>query len=171
MISEIEGVPPFVENPKSVKKVKDKYEIPTKCHYCNGIVEAISNDQIYNGKAYGHWPFAYRCKDCHASVGMHPNTYIPLGSLADRETKEYRKRAKEVFIQLYKMKLISRGEAYERLAKKLGIDKSKCHFGHFDVETAKKCVKLSKEIMEDVCKEKEKDRSDKWIKENKDHFL
>jgi hypothetical protein len=41
---------------------------------------------------------------------------------------------------------MSRGQAYQRLADKLGIDKSECHFGWFDTETCFRAREASFQI-------------------------
>ena len=70
----------------TAEKVKDPTPVPTECRYCNGPVELVENSEIYR-RNYGKWPYAYLCRSCDAYVGLHPNTLIPLGSLANRELR------------------------------------------------------------------------------------
>lgn len=111
---------------------------PTVCPHCAGTVEIVGNAEIYGGKAYGQWPWAYLCRGCGAYVGMHPFTAIPLGTLATEEIRKARKEAKSPFEVLYTSGRVSRTMAYRLLAKKLGIPVEQCHFGWFD---AAQCAK------------------------------
>ena len=91
----------------------------------------ISNAEIY-GREYGAWPFAYRCSTCGAYIGLHPDTDLPLGIMADRATTKARKAAKGEFGPGRRALRRQAGEAYAWLARALGIAPSICHFGMFD---------------------------------------
>jgi|SRR5438128_3340294 len=116
---------------RSLRRVKDPLPIPTECPCCGGPVKLINNSEIYNGREYGDWPYAYYCKLCDAYVGLHPGTDIPLGTLASKVLREARKSSKTSFTKLYKTYKWGREEAYHWLAEKLGIPKKECHFGWF----------------------------------------
>lgn len=122
-------------------RVLNPLPVPTECPYCQGEVKAVRNEEIY-GRAFGPWPYSYLCVGCRAYVGMHPQTNIPLGTLADAATRNARKIAKERF-QSYLIGrcCMSRNEAYEWLARKLGIAVSACHFGWFNIEACRNVVK------------------------------
>ena len=140
------------DNPsrRATKRVKNPIAIPHKCCYCGGAVEWKNNSIIYNGVSYGSWPFIYHCGDCGSSVGLHPHTNIPLGTLANDELKRARKHAKEFFEPLWRGTLnvgFSRTEAYSKLASKMGISEAACHFGIFDLEQANK----ARDICADLC--------------------
>jgi DNA-directed RNA polymerase subunit RPC12/RpoP len=109
---------------------------PTVCPYCGAPVTVKSHIQTY-GKTYGDWPWLYACTQCDASVGMHPKTNIPLGTLADKTLRQVRTACKQPFELLWKDRCFSRTEAYQKLAEHLGIDSDKCHFGMFDAYTCK----------------------------------
>ena len=124
-------------NPSKTATARDKDPLPapTTCNCCGSPdVEIVNNSAIYNGRSYGDWPWAYYCVACDAYVGLHPFTAIPLGTLADQPTREARKKAKPYFEYLFKTKMLSRTEAYARLAQELGLSVSECHFGLFTVE-------------------------------------
>lgn len=116
---------------RALSRVTDGMQPPTQCRYCGGPVELVSNDAIY-GRLYGDWPYAYRCAPCDAHVGLHPNTDLPLGILADRALRTAKTEAKQVWQRLSRLKGWKRGEAYRWLAGAMEIPKSECHFGHFD---------------------------------------
>lgn len=129
------------ESPSAVKKVKDPLPKITVCYHCSGKVILTSNSFIY-GKEYGPWPYCYACTVCDAYVGVHMNTHIPLGTLANREIREARKINKQKFIDMYKKKRMNKNQAYTWLAKQLQIPKSKCHWGWFGVEMCNKAGQI-----------------------------
>lgn len=65
----------------------------TRCHLCGGKVELVENKVMY-GFNRG-WPWIWLCQTpgCRAYVGCHANTHRPLGTLADRRTREARQAA------------------------------------------------------------------------------
>ena len=138
---------PWNPSRTAIAKVKDKLPVPEKCPHCGNEVEIIENSAIY-GRSYGDWPWSYHCSYCDAYVGMHPFTNLPLGTLATRELRELRKQVKKVFNpiweNIWEEKHMSRSLAYSWLADKLGIPKSKCHVGWFDVETCKRAIEVCK---------------------------
>lgn len=128
---------PFVSR-RALRRVKDFKPAPTECPYCKlGEVALVSNSEIY-GREYGDWPYAYLCHCCHAYVGVHPGTDIPLGTLADKPLREARKVAKAKFISLQRAKGWGRTRAYQWLADAMGLPKSETHFGWFNEESCAK---------------------------------
>lgn len=118
---------------RALARVKDRIEIPTACPHCGECVELVSNAEIYHGREYGKWPYAYLCSGCWAYIGLHPDTDLPLGTLAHRNTRDARKAAKRLFGLLTKFKFKEdRSSAYTWLAEQMGIDFRACHFGFFD---------------------------------------
>lgn len=124
---------------KALKRVKNPLPAPTNCRYCGGHVELINNSRIY-GREYGEWPFAYRCEDCNAYVGLHPSTDIPLGTLATAQLRKDRNTSKDLFHKVKEARGFSRSLAYEWLAGKMGIPVAQCHFGWFDQDECAKAV-------------------------------
>ncbi len=118
---------------RALRRVKNPVPVPTRCPYCAGSVELASNAAVY-GREYGAWPYLYLCRPCDAYVGLHPDTDIPLGTLADRELREARKASKALFFDALEQHGIDRTEAYRRLAEAMGIPVGECHFGWFTLE-------------------------------------
>lgn len=118
---------------RALRRVKDWMPAPACCPYCDGEVRLVSNDAIY-GRTYGDWPYVYLCKPCDAYVGLHPSTDLPLGTLANRELREARKRSKSLWQVISALKGRSRNDAYSWLADKMGIARQDCHFGHFNLD-------------------------------------
>lgn len=136
---------PWNPDPKSVARVKNPLPAPKFCPHCEDEVGIQHHSDVY-GSAFGDWPWLYVCSSCEARVGMHPNTNIPLGTLADEETREARKHCKEPFEALYKTGKMSREQAYQSLAGKLGIPKEECHFGWFDAEMCERAAQAAREV-------------------------
>lgn len=128
------GKTPFNSSRTATARAKNVLPIPSECNLCGGPVEVVTHEEIY-GRLYGDWPFAYRCEHCDSYVGMHPFTNIPLGTLADAEIREARKKCKPAFEKLWKNSaMFTRSEAYAYLAKQMNIPVEHCHFGWFDIE-------------------------------------
>lgn len=123
----------------AVAKVRDRVPVPDVCPHCGGTVALVNNSVIYGGQAYGRWPWAYLCSGCNAYVGTHPETDLPLGTLATKPIREARKRAKEQFNSFWQGKM-SRSKAYSRLAGAMGIPPEKCHFAWFDIAQCEAAV-------------------------------
>ena len=132
---------PLNPSRRATQRVKDPLPIPTLCPYCGARVELKTHLEVY-GAEYGEWPFMYACGGCKARVGLHPFTAIPLGTLADQETREARKRCKPAFTRLTEKREWSRHQAYAWLAEQLGIPLAGCHWGMFDVATCERAQHL-----------------------------
>lgn len=121
---------------RALGRVKDWMPPPERCPYCDGRVRLVENSEIYRGRSYGDWPYAYLCKPCDAFVGLHPDTDLPLGTMANGQLREARKLAKSLWIDMTKAAGLSRAQAYAWLAERMNMPKADCHFGHFDLKRA-----------------------------------
>ena len=121
--------------------------IPKKCNICGGVVIKTNNCAVY-GRNIGKWPFIYLCNNCGAYVGLHTTTDIPLGTLADERTRDARTTYKPFFNSIWQKGFMTRTEAYKELAHYLGISKSECHWGLFDVDRCKKAHEFYLKVME-----------------------
>lgn len=119
---------------RALKRVTNPLPAPTTCRYCDGDVRLVSNSEIYRGRSYGEWPYAYLCDHCRAYVGLHPQTDVPLGTLADDALRKARNTSKSEFHELKEKRGYSRNEAYAWLAKEMGIPVDNCHFGWFELQ-------------------------------------
>ena len=124
------------------KEQIDIIPIPKKCRYCGNNVVLTSNAEIY-GKEYGNGK-CYLCRNCKAFVGVHTGTEIPLGTLANNELREERKKAHYKFDKLWKKptRIMTRCNAYKWLAKEMGIDIKNTHIALFEIEQCKKVIEL-----------------------------
>lgn len=108
-------------------------EVEVICPYCSQPAKWVDNAEIY-GRRYGTSYMMYYCKPCDAYVGCHQNTRQPLGVLANKELREWRKKAHAVFDPLWKTKKMNRQDAYHLLYEKTG---KWIHMGESDIETCK----------------------------------
>lgn len=144
---------PWNPSRKATKRVKDPLPAPEACPHCFIMetgeayphISIVNNEEIY-GHSYGEWPWAYQCQQCEAYVGLHPFTNIPLGTLADGPTRKARKESKKLFNALHENGRLTRSEAYQRLADKMDIPVSECHFGWFDTEQCKQAAECTRQL-------------------------
>ena len=131
-------------------RIRDHVAPITKCPDCSGEVKIVNNSEIY-GREYGNHPWVYLCSGCRSYVGIHSGTVVPLGTLADRETREARKSAKNIFFlwvneENHRSRL---SECYQKLAKEMNIPESKCHFGMFNSEQCNQAQSIILELLKD----------------------
>ncbi|MCT8345123.1 DUF3268 family zinc-finger domain-containing protein [Photorhabdus kleinii] len=136
---------PWNPSRKAILKVKNPLPPPEICNYCGSQVKIVNHKEIYGGKSFGNWPWSYLCSCCGAYVGMHPFTNIPLGTLADKATRNARLSSKRYFEEIWQSGKLSRTDAYKWLAKRLGINKCECHFGWFDIDTCYRAKEICKQ--------------------------
>lgn len=112
--------------------------IKVKCPYCGKKAKYCENKEIY-GKNYGKSYMCYFCEPCNAYIGCHNNTRQPLGTLANRELRQWRIKAHNHIDPIWKSGKLSRGQVYARLKYNFG---RQIHIGESDLETCKKIVTL-----------------------------
>ncbi|MCY7484311.1 zinc-finger-containing protein [Paenibacillus alvei] len=108
------------------------------CPYCNGQTEFVDSVRVY-GKSYG---MIYLCSPCDAYVGVHRGTDKPLGRLANKQLREYKKAAHAAFDPLWKSGEFYRQQAYAWLSKQMGLPRYQTHIGMFDVEQCKRVIEI-----------------------------
>lgn len=134
---------------KALKRVKSPLPTPEECRYCWSAVALVNHGEIY-GREYGDWPYAYLCRSCGAYVGVHPNTDIPLGTLANEALRLARNTHKSDFIELQKAAFWSRHEAYQFLADALGIELVRCHWGWFEIDQCEQAGQVCREKLKEL---------------------
>lgn len=108
------------------------------CPYCGNEARYGPNEEWY-GKRYGKSYMCYYCKPCDAYVGTHQNTPRPLGTMANKELRQYRMKVHEKIDPLWKNGEWRRGQLYSFISKKLGYE---YHTGESDIETCKKILTM-----------------------------
>ena len=108
------------------------------CPYCKKEATWGENKAIY-GKNYGKSYMCYYCLDCSAYVGCHNNTQHALGTMANKELREWRKMAHSAIDPLWKdpYGTMERDEVYTLLRHKFG---KPIHIGQSDVNQCKKII-------------------------------
>ena len=112
------------------------------CPICNKPAPWVENKEIY-GRNYGKSYMCYYCKDCDTYVGCHNNTKTPLGTMATRELREYRKKVHAKIDPLWKTGKCSRGHLYSFITKMLG---HQYHTGESNIETCKTILEMEIEL-------------------------
>ncbi len=136
--------------PVATKKILDPLPIPVWCNCCMNRTVVLRNNSFVYGREFGSWPWIYLCEHCGSHVSLHSFTALPKGSLADKPTREARKRCKNLFIPIHNRRMMSRTQAYKKLAEKLGLKRSDCHFALFDVDMCEKAAIAALEIINEV---------------------
>jgi hypothetical protein len=142
---------PWNPSQKAIKRVKNPLPVPTECPYCKGKVGIAHHEYIYSGKSFGDWPWVYACddfEDCRSYVGIHPFTDIPLGTIADYETRQARKECKASFMNYCALTPKSRSGAYAALAAEMEIDEAECHFGWFSAEQCREAQSAALRLLD-----------------------
>lgn len=114
---------------------------PTDCHYCASTVVLIEARKLFLMDAEPS-PLVYFCTGCGARIGVHAGTKIPLGMIADAETRKARIEAHAAFDELWMSGKVGRFKGYAWLAHKLGIEHAICHIGWMDAELCKQVVEI-----------------------------
>jgi hypothetical protein len=92
--------------------------------------------EVYHGTSYG---MIWICRPCSAYVGVHKGTENALGTLADAETRKWRRKAHEAFDPLWQSGRMTRREAYQRLRV---LSDMSAHDAHISRMTAAQCMGL-----------------------------
>ena len=132
----------------------------TTCDYCANPAELVTGDAIYPHRPDLSGKWFWRCEPCGAYVGTHQNSkeHQPLGRLANAELRAAKVRAHAAFDPLWTQAMDSRNwsktkarhAAYRWLADQLGIHRTDCHIGMFDVALCKRTVEACKTCPERV---------------------
>ena len=116
-------------------------EHEVKC-YCGSIMHLSFTNKFKGGSwFYGcdRWPA------CDGVIGCHQSNGIPLGFVADKETKSWRIKAHEVFDALWKGEnaKMNRHQAYAWISHQLGFE---VHMGDATIETCQKVIKCVEQL-------------------------
>jgi hypothetical protein len=123
------------------------------CPYCKQPSKLVDSKVVY-GKSYG---MIYLCQPCQAWVGVHKierrrkfdEGPKALGRLANAELREAKKEAHKYFDMIWKLKIMTRKEAYDWLSNILSVPRQFTHIGMFSIKTCKDVVYFSKQLMND----------------------
>lgn len=119
-----------------------EFAVSVICDYCGEPAEQVTGADIYPHRPDLSHKVFYQCKPCGARVGCHPGGDMPLGRLANAELRRAKNAAHNSFDPLWKSCRMTRSDAYEWLARELGIAKRDCHIGMFDVAMCRRVVEV-----------------------------
>lgn len=112
------------------------------CPKCNEPAPWVENKEKY-GRNYGKSYMCYFCKPCGTYVGCHNNTREPLGTLADKETQQWRIKTHAVLDPLWKKQGYKRGNVYYKLDDYFG---ESIHIGESNIERCKEIMRAVEKI-------------------------
>ena len=121
-----------------VKKENNRVE---KCPYCGSSVELKDSSIVYK-RSYGLIYICSRYPECDAYVGCHGDTDVPLGTMANLELRELRKRAHNLFDKKWKSGRLTRKAAYRRLQVMMGLGKKDAHIAKFNIDQCRKVIEI-----------------------------
>ena len=130
-----------------MKKKRAQNTAP-RCPYCSSYSVLRSADGIYrcndkNTRLY----VCCRYPACDSYVRVHPGTKIPVGTMANRELRALRNEAHRNFDQLYKLRLMSKEDAYQWLASILSAPLGLAHIGYLGEYYCKQVIKESQKVL------------------------
>ena len=114
-----------------------------ECSYGHGRARLVDATVVY-GPSGLKYPPRYLCDTCQAHVGTHAGTRPPepLGTLANAEVRELRKRCHAAFdihwVEPRNGRRKRRARAYTLLAQVMGIHPDDCHIGSWQEEEYRK---------------------------------
>lgn len=114
------------------------------CPYCESDSKLVTGLSIYPHRSDLAELSFYQCAPCEAYVGCHKGTTNALGRLANAELRQWKSIAHRVFDPIWRTGLIKRKEAYQALAREMGIEAKHCHIGMFDVDQCKAVYAICK---------------------------
>ena len=112
-----------------------------KCPYDNATVELKDSKMIY-GRSYGNVFICSNFPKCNSYVGVHKKNNEPLGTLANAELRELRKKAHKLFDPIWKGQKMTRYNAYKKLSNAMGTNVKDTHIGMLREEECKLAISL-----------------------------
>lgn len=120
--------------------------IPQVCPFCSSSVSLVDSAKVYR-RSYGFIYLCDRYPYCDARVGCHPGSDKPLGTLADRELRQWRSLAHRHFDPLWKSRIFtSRNAAYKWLAKAMKLPPALTHVAMFDIRQCQKAIAVVRQF-------------------------
>lgn len=108
------------------------------CPYCKSETRVTTETEIYGKEYKGRKVICcVNFPKCDSYVGTHDDE-TPLGKLADKELRKWKRKAHENFDKLWQDNLMTRSEAYKEMSKAMEIPQEYTHIGMFSVSTCKK---------------------------------
>lgn len=112
-----------------------------RCPYCGGHA-ILSDSSVIYGKSYGMVYICQHYPKCDSYVGVHKGTTIPLGRMANKELREWKKKAHACFDPMWKMHGLQRKRAYAIMRDLMEMTADQAHIAKFDVAECKRLILL-----------------------------
>ncbi len=119
---------------------------PPICPSCKEPTKLVPGNALYPERPDLERKRYWACFGCDAYVGCHPKNSIPLGTVARKPLRASRSRVLSAFDPLWKSGRMTRPEAYEWLAKSMGISMSKCRVAMFDERDCEVAIEKIREL-------------------------
>lgn len=116
---------------------------PQTCPFCGSTVQYYKTSVPIYGDDYGPMWVCSAHPHCDTYVGCHnERTYSdgrhkPLGTLADVETRRWRKAAHAALDPLWQKTNLSRGQAYKVVSDFIDVPDDEAHIGMLDINDCK----------------------------------
>jgi hypothetical protein len=118
------------------------------CPYCSSRMLLKDSSVVY-GKSFGDIFVCEQYPACDTYVGTHKAGHMkgqPLGTPANAELRNARKLLHEKFDPLWKHCYLTRGVAYQLLAKSMQIPEEECHIAMFNLVRCREAWKHTVEL-------------------------
>lgn len=116
------------------------------CIECGETPELVGGEILYRHRPDLYHKKFYRCS-CGAYVGCHPDSEIALGNPCGPETRRARGEAHAAIDPLWREGVMRRNEVYAELARRLGIERSRCHVAHMNLPEARRAREIAYQMM------------------------
>jgi len=114
------------------------------CPYCNSEAKFTSSIKVYR-KDYGKIWLCSNYPKCDSYVGAHKGNGEPKGTLANHETRKYRKWAHNLIDWIWQDGVMTRKNVYHAIQNLMGMTADEAHIGLFDPDQCKKLVNTFRE--------------------------
>jgi hypothetical protein len=115
---------------------------PVRCDACGSPKIELQSKKLMGLTSKGRWDLIWHCGECGAFVGCHQGTDIPLGLMADRDTRHARYMAHETLDPLWRGRraVATRPDVYAWIAAYLGIAPEVAHISMLNEDQCNKLV-------------------------------
>ncbi len=120
-----------------------------RCPYCGSTAILKNASVVYGNKASGGSKL-YICSrypTCDSYVGVHTNTNIPKGTLANKSLREKRILTHRTFDLIWKRGILTKSEAYHWMADKFGLNSKQAHIGNCSEYMCDQLIYESKKVL------------------------
>lgn len=112
------------------------------CPYCGCPTATVRASYVYGDNDRDPGRMLWFCLICGAYVSCHKTGLVPMGTPANKETRDARRKAHQAFDTLWKSRKMTRWEAYLWLSQKMGLPQDKTHIGMFNISQCTQVVQL-----------------------------